>query len=266
MLNQSLFDMIPLWAFFLLSGLITFLAIEAGLRLGYRRRRQADHEKEGPVGSVVAASLGLLAFIMAFTFGYSATRFDTRNQLLLDDVNAISTAYLRAGLLQEPHSGQVRGLLREYVGIRANLRDLVRTPAAFRASVERSEAIQEELWMHAGAITEVDRHSDIDALFIASLNGMFDTHTLRLVALQRRLPLSIWTVLAVVAILAMAVVGFQFGLAGKRSVYATVALALVFSAVLLLIRDLDQPMSGWLKVNQQPMIDLQHKLADGGGS
>jgi hypothetical protein len=66
---------------------------------------------------MVGATLGLLAFILAFTFGLAAARFDTRRQLLLDEANAIGTTYLRAGMLPE-RGQQVRDLLRHYVAAR----------------------------------------------------------------------------------------------------------------------------------------------------
>ena len=62
-------------------------------------------------------------------------------QLLLDEVNAIGTTYLRAGLLLEPHQSEIRTLLREYVDIRVSLakEDLSRDMAKFREARVRSE-------------------------------------------------------------------------------------------------------------------------------
>ena len=60
------------------------------------------------MGAMVRATLGLLAFILAFTFGLAAARFDTRRQVLLDEANAIGTTYLRAGMLPDRRDA-VRG-------------------------------------------------------------------------------------------------------------------------------------------------------------
>src|SRR5438045_2424754 len=95
----GLLDAVPIWGLFLATIGVVVLSVEAGIWLGRYRRRQTDQEKEAPVGGIVAATLGLLAFVLAFTFGLAATRFDARRQVVVKEANAIGTAYLRAGML-----------------------------------------------------------------------------------------------------------------------------------------------------------------------
>jgi hypothetical protein len=106
-------DAFPLWGLFTVTIVVILLAIEGGYRLGRWRSHRTDQEKETPVGAAVAAGLGLLALLVAFTFGLAASRFEARREVLLDEVNAIGTAYLRAGLLPEPPLRPGRGRLRE---------------------------------------------------------------------------------------------------------------------------------------------------------
>jgi hypothetical protein len=77
----------------------------------------AGQTRENPTGLLVGSTLGLLAFILAFTFGLAAARFDTRRQVVLDEANAIGTIYLRAGMLPERRE-EIRTLLRNYVNTR----------------------------------------------------------------------------------------------------------------------------------------------------
>src|ERR1051326_822352 len=108
MQSNGILDAFPLWAVFIVILLIVLLSVEFGYRLGKYRRSRHETEKEAPLGTMVGATLGLLAFILAFTFGLAASRFDNRRQLLLDEANAIGTTYLRAGMLPE-QSEQIRG-------------------------------------------------------------------------------------------------------------------------------------------------------------
>jgi len=70
--------------------------------VGQARGRRAGKEHDAAVGGMVAAELGLLAFLLAFTFGFAASRFEDRRQVVLDESNAIGTTYLRTATLPEP--------------------------------------------------------------------------------------------------------------------------------------------------------------------
>src|SRR5262245_39154423 len=181
MSSDHFLDRVPLWAFFVFVALITLLPIEGGLRLGARRRRLADHEPEGPVGNVVGATLVLLGFMVALTLGAATARFDARKEALITGVNAIETAYRNAALLPEPHPGEIRKLLREYVEIRLDLPQLFDEPERLRELDTRIRTLQEALWSHARALAKEDRSSEIYALFTSSLNEVFQIHNKRVI-------------------------------------------------------------------------------------
>jgi hypothetical protein len=260
--SSRFLEQIPLWTIVVGTELLVLLAIVVGVYLSRVRKQPSTKDEEAPVGTVVGATLGLLAFILAFTFGMTASRFDTRKQVFLDEVNAIETTFLRAGLLPEPHRTEVRGLLKAYVAIRA---DLARHPANVLQAVKRSEEIQSQLWPHATALAETDlKNPEIVALFITSLNEMFDLQTERVtVGIYQRIPAVIWVALLAITILSMVQVGYLFGKAGKPNWFSIIALSLAFSAVVVLIADLDRSGAGargMISMNQQPMLDLQERL------
>ncbi len=255
-------DYIPIWGVFALTVVVVFLIIWIGTFFGLRISRRPDHERETPLGTIIGASLGLLAFMLAFSFGITAQIFQTRRQLFLDEVNAIGTSYLRAGLLVEPHRGDVRKLLREYVNLRVNLakEKLFRKPERLREAVSYAEALQDRMWSHAVALSEADRHSEIDALFIDSLNEMIDLQTSRVTAASYRIPKSIWYAMYFITVISMLMVGYQTGLSGRRNFKVGIMVALAFSTVLLLVVDIDRAAEGYFKLNQQPMFELHKKM------
>ena len=89
--SNGFLDAVPLWGLFITILLVVLLSVECGYRLGKYRREHREWEKETPVGTMVGATLGLLALILAFTFRLASARFDTRRQVLLDEANAIGT-------------------------------------------------------------------------------------------------------------------------------------------------------------------------------
>ena len=258
MVTTSLDRLVPLGAVFPAWLLLVLLSLAAGYWLGSNRRRRAESQPEGPIGSVVGAMLGLLAFMLAFTFGMAASRFDARKQLLLDDVNVIQTAVRRSELLPEPHRSESRALLDRYVDLRV---EIARDPSRIPAAVAEAESLQNRLWFHAVALAGKDMNSDIGALYAEALNDLMTVHTSRAtVALQYRIPPGIWTVLILLAAMCMTAVGFQFGIAGRNSLLINLSLAVALSAVITLIAQLDRPTEGPLRVSHQPMLDLQRRL------
>jgi hypothetical protein len=126
-------DSFPLWEIFLVTmGLIT-LFVEAGFRLGRRRRLPASEKSESSA-TMVGAMMALLGFLLVFTFGAASSRYDIRKDLVIQEVNAIGTTYLRAGILPEPYGTQIRGLLRDYVDSRVKLVEMA-TPCRTRSGL-----------------------------------------------------------------------------------------------------------------------------------
>lgn len=262
MRSEFWLEQIPLWGVFGLTVAIVLLSIGTGVFLGQRRRHLTDHEGESSLSTIIGATLGLLAFMLAFTFGMAAERYQMRKQLLLEEVNAVGTTYLRAGLLLEPHRSEVKKLLREYVDLRVNMAKqmLHQQSQEFSDVLSRSDGLQEQLWSHAAALAKADRSSEIDALFISSLNEMIDLHNSRVTVIGYHIPTPIWYVLYFITIFSTLTVGYQAGLAGKTSFNMSFVLALTFSAVIFLIADLDRATEGSLRISQQPMFELQKKL------
>lgn len=254
--NISALDSIPLWGFFVLTMLLVLLFIEAGYRLGRYRLTRSEHEKEAPVGAMVAALLGLLAFILAFTFGLAAQRFDTRRQVLLDEANAIGTTHLRAAMLPE-HGDEIRERLREYVDVRL----AAVQSGEVSAGIRRSEALQNELWDAATDLSRKNPESIVVGLFVQSLNEVIDLHAKRVTAgIRNRIPGPIWFVLFSVAGLSLGTMGYHAGLVRTTRPLAIIAVGLSFTAVIGLITDLDRPNEGILKVSQQALIDARESM------
>ena len=255
MIAPNFIDRFPLWAIYLITTAIVLLSTEAGWRLGNYRQKSHREEKKVPVSTATGSTLGLLAFLLAFTFGMAATRFDTRKQIVLQEANAIGTTYLRVDFLPEQSQEEARQLLREYAVIRSGGATLIMSPEG----MAKSGKLQDRLWAIA-ADTGTRSDSVATGLFIQSLNEMIDLDATRVTANRNRIPDSIWLVLCAITILSMAAMGYQFGLTGARSWVTMIFLVMVFTPVILLIADLDRPQAGLLQVSQQALIDLVNKI------
>src|SRR5436305_4822773 len=89
------------WVLYLLIVVLSVLVVGAGALTGYLRYKTGVKEAEGPLGTAVGATLGLLAFMLGFTFSLTWTRFASRNNLIILQAKAIEACYLRTSLIPE---------------------------------------------------------------------------------------------------------------------------------------------------------------------
>jgi hypothetical protein len=252
-------DVLPLWALFAALLLGNLLLGEGGFHLGRLRARRPSRESDGAVAAIVGAQLGLLAFLLAFSFGIAASRFDLRRHVLLDEANAIGTTYLRAAMLPPAQTAPVRQLLREY----ADARLQATKDRPIDQVLRRSEEIQQQLWAEATAAAGQDVRSVPTGLFIQALNELIDLHAARVMAtLGNRMPLPVWIVLFAIGLLSFFTMGYQAGLTRASRSPAAIVLAVTFVSVIWLVADLDRPTEGFLRVSQTPMIDVQKMMHD----
>src|SRR4051812_9235058 len=105
------------------TDLLTTLGVLVGAALAlvagrvFRRRQVAHHLAPAAEGSaaVQAAVAGLVSLLLAFTVSGAAQRFDMRRTLIVDEANAISTAYLRLDLVPDAARPPLQQKFRTYV-------------------------------------------------------------------------------------------------------------------------------------------------------
>ena len=259
---RELIDNVPLWFVIIGSFALVIAASEIGFRLGQRRLRNPKSEEGSQVSSLTGAHLALLAFMMGFSFNMAANHHTARKMIILDESNAIGTAYLRADLVDGQAGDEVKKLLAEYVRVRASIGD-EGVEAAF--VISESESLQTQMWNIFDQSQQDEQLSMAERMLLESLNEVFDLHEERVYAsLRSRIPVSIWLVLTVVTVTAMMGMGYNFGIHNRRSPVATVVLALSFSLVLFLISDLDRPGVGYMRPDNTTINQLNQRLHETG--
>lgn len=248
------------WIVFAVVGSILLLGTEFGFRLGKRclpEKRQA-HLDQG--SKLQGALLGLLGLLLGFTFAMSVGRYETRKQIVLDEANAIGTAWLRAGYLTDENRDIIRPALFGYTEARLSLAQGAEGEEKFRAQLSQSEILQARMW--EAAVAEVKKNdTPAVGLFVSSLNDLIDLDGKRHAATRNHVPVSVWLLLLLVAVTACWTTGYVTGLgeAGRHAL-PMVVLPVLLSIVIMIIADLDNPRRGLIKVSQQSMVDLQGTL------
>jgi hypothetical protein len=257
---------VPEWflALMFLGGLLA--ASELGFRHGFQSSRRVEQDTKVWIITIAASILGVLGLLLAFTINMAVSRYDIRRLLVLDEANALGTAFWRAQLVPPPEGPEMANLLREYTAARIQFSTPRRVQFGSRDDErliegrERSGQLQKEIWSRAAAFAQRDPRSVTAGLLLQSLNLAFDLEESRWIAFHTHVPTSvIWTD-SVVALLASVLVGYSLGLAGRRNFTYLFMLVLCLTVVMTVIVDLDDPRHGFIRVSPQPLLDVQRHM------
>ena len=260
--RQRVIIMIDLYGYSLLTiFLVGLAAIFAVSELGWHLGARNEGRGGANISTLESAMLGLLALIIGFTFAMALSRFEARREAVLNEANAIGTTALRARLLPDPHRAETLKLLREYIQLRLDVIQSGQSLAERRAAVDRSNDIQEALWLQVRALIVKDSGMVPTGLFIQALNEMIDDQAKRLAALRNRVPNVVLLGLFGIAAVVGGFAGYASGRDTKRTRLPVYMMGFLVATVILLILDLDRPSSGFITNNQQSMIDTAASMA-----
>jgi len=214
-------------------------------------------ERDTSTGVLLGAVLGLLAFFLAFAIGFALNNYSTRRQLVVSDANAIGTAYLRAGYLEDDTSSEIQELFREYLAVRLSWLETGKLEDA----IIQSEEIHTQLWALTEAYAVQHPESVVGGLFIEAVNEVIDLHSSRMSANQSlRIPSVGWWIITGITVLSFLLIGIASSADGRRNLFALTIFALAFAAAIVLLIDLDNPASGLIGIKQNALISLQSQI------
>jgi hypothetical protein len=245
------------WELWLIIAGVVFGFVAVGYAAGRVLRTQETLRE--PVGIVQGAFFALVGLVLAFGLTLALGRYDTRRQAVVDDADTIGTTYLRAQTLAEPMRSQSLQLLRQYTDASLELSHAVPTTAKFADAVAREDALQRRLWSLAGnALTAAPRDS-APRLYVETLNEMIDQQTVRVAALNNRIPSAVLALEVLGAAFAFGLLALYTALHGRGATTVVLAGGLV-TVLLLVIFDLDRPTRGLIRVPDAPLVALHNSM------
>jgi hypothetical protein len=231
---------------------------EIGFRLGYRSEPSVPDRTKSQVSAVEAAMLAILGLLLGFTMSMAVSRFELRKQNVLDEANAIGTACLRTQLLPDVPGKSILARLHDYTNVRIEFGMAGSDQKRIDALRKQGALLQKQFWGEAAAFAQKEPLRA--SLLMQSLNQVIDLEAARWKAFNDHVPDSVIYVNALVGLLASLLVGYTYGLSGRRHILSMCVLAVAITIVLAVILDLDRPRSGLIRVSQEPMIDLQRSF------
>jgi hypothetical protein len=233
-------------------------------RQGYRRGRAwvASHAGVGRkgVGAVEAAIYGLLGLLLALSFSGAASRFDHRRAQIVDEANAVGTAYLRIDLLPADAQASVRDKFRGYVDSRIKTYKLLPDIDAAEAELARSASLQGEIWKEAVAASRTIPPAAGIAL-LSALNTMFDVASTRTASAYMHPPSVLYVIIVVLALVSAYLIGHGMAEDEAPSRQHMLAYAAALAIVLYVVIDLEFPRLGLIRLSGHDYLLEQVRAA-----
>jgi hypothetical protein len=238
------------------------LCIEAGRRLGLRWSSR-DGGAHGGTAALDSAVFALFGLLIAFTFSGAASRFDARRDLIVQEANAIGTAWLRVDLLPGADQPAMRDGFRRYVDSRLAAYRQVSDPVAFKVALDRSAALQNDIWKRAIAATqEAGAAPAIGTQLLPAINDMIDITTTRAMATQMHPPGIVYVLLLGLAFASALLAGYGVGEAHARHWLHSSIFAAILTITLYVIVDFEHPRMGSMRVDNfdSLLVDMRKSM------
>jgi hypothetical protein len=249
------FTLLPLLVALLLFAAMLVL-LELGRRLGARRLARDPDGRNVNLGTVEGAIFALMGLLVAFTFSGASARLDIRRAQIVEESNAIGTAWLRIDLLPASAQPAVREKFRRYLDARMDAFKKFSDPAASNGALARSVSLQNEIW--ALAVTACrESPPQTSILVLPALNAMIDMSATRTMTARIHPPPIVHWMLGALALIGSLLAGYGMAASKTRTWLYIVVFAGIMAFTIYVILDLEFPRAGLIRIDA-----FDHVFAD----
>ncbi len=238
------------------------ILLEAGRWLGAKRIAQDPDGARTGIGVIEASVFGLMGLLMAFSFSGAADRFTTRRQLIVEEANAIGTAWLRLDLLPQAARDSVREGFRSYLDARIEAHRSAADLQAAARHLERGTRLQQQIWSESVKAAAETGSPQAPMLVLPALNTMIDITTTRLMATRTHQPAIVFIMLEILTMVCAFMAGFAMAGSRSRNWIHMVAFAMLMSLIMYIIMDLEYPRLGLIRVDSfdEVLMELRRSM------
>lgn len=247
------------WELWLIIAAVVLGFVAVGYLVGRVLRKQSETLRE-PIGVVQGALLALVGLILAFGLTLAIGRYDSRRVAVVDDANAIGTTYLRAQTLEEPIRSRSLRLIERYTDASLKLSHEVPSTGGFRRTIADESVLLRQLWRLAGDSLDAAPRDSAPRLYVESVNETINLQTVRVAALNNRLPGAVLLLELLGAAAALGLLALYTAMLGRGATTVVLAGVLV-TLLVLVIFDLDRPTRGLIRVTDAPLVALRASMA-----
>lgn len=241
--------------FWILLIIINLFAILLFLKIGFAYEKwewkRSNGKKKLSSQMAEGAIFALLGLLVAFTFSSAAQKFDHRRQLIIQESNAIGTAYLRLSLLSNPDRHDLKKEFSNYLNMRQEFYKNIQNEKAANQILLQLQAQQKKIWEKAiNACQHQQDPSTSCKLILSSLNNMFDMGSERVYNLLLHPPLIIFGLLFGIVLLTALLNGYSISQKRLKNSFHVICYTIVIVIVTYIIIDLEYPRIGFIRISK----------------
>ena len=237
----------PLSLIVILLFVSIFIFYLLGVKISNYKKVHNPESKAGGIGPLEGALLGLLSLLLSFTFGMSASRYDARRSLIVQESNDIGSVISLCDMYPDSTRTLLRRDLKEYVETRISYYNTVEDKV-LNNSIIKSQLISGRAWKRVVFLAEKTPNFTRDNQMITAFCKMTDMVTNRDASRLAKVPELIVFLLVVLTIIGAFIVGY--GKVAKKNDWIIIALYSIMTVLTIYtILDLDRPKRGTIKTN-----------------
>lgn len=212
---------------------------------------------------IIEGSLfALMGLLIAFTFSSARERFDVRRDLVIDEANAIKTAYLRLDLLPEPVRTNVKESLKKYLNIRLAIYKKMPHINNAMPELQQSKKLQQDIWSLSVNHCQHENNSAACIVLLPALNEMIDLANTRFETTRIHPPPVILLTLIILALISAVLSGYSIS---EKSTWPSLHIwlyAIIISFTIFIIINLEYTRFGFVPISyfNEVLVDISKNI------
>jgi hypothetical protein len=214
---------------------LLLLANEIGRWAG-RRYAAGRSGADESISLIVGSVLALLAFVLALNLSGATTRYWDRQDAVLNESNAISTAWLQAGAVAGPSADALAQDIANYALIRRDYIVAGWGDPVIEETINQTFDLQNRIWSRVSTVVR-DNPGPATSSLMNAVNTAFDASSATRFAMEFRTPRQVILLLFWMSVFASGAVGVQLGVLGQRNRVPSSVICLLWCVVVVEIYD-----------------------------
>lgn len=258
MFQENILDNSTGWMIFCVSVFLMLIINFLGYRLGVWHKKKLPETPTTSITDIMSAIFGLLGFTMALLFSMSLTRLQHKKEMVQDEAIAILSSYQKCQYLPETQKNLAQKQLITYAELRYQIAESAREDHdmnALRQGIQLSERIQDSLLREGVDSSVVPAKKE--SAYLESIFNLVNLHVKRITrSTVDRIPMTLKIMLYFMSLLGLGAIGYAAAMKGGRALIPNIILVVVFSVMIGMIMDMDNPTNTFFHISQQPLKDV----------